>query len=132
VAPEEQLRRDALALTLNHTIVPAKDKEASARFFATMFGLSYNGPYGHFAPVRVNADLTLDFDDASTFERHHYAFKVSDEEFDSIFQRVKDAGVAYGSEPRAQDNMEINYRRGGRGFYFRDPNGHSLEVLRRD
>ncbi len=114
---------------LDHTIVPATDKEASANFFAKIFGLKYEGPMGHFAPVLVNDSLTLDFDNSDRFESHHYAFRVSDEEFDSIFERVKAEGIAYGSGPFAQDNMQINFRRGGRGFYFKDPNGHSLELL---
>jgi len=63
-----------MAITLNHTIVPAHDKEASARFFADIFGLTYEGPMGHFAPVRVNDALTLDFDNRERFESHHYAF----------------------------------------------------------
>jgi catechol 2,3-dioxygenase-like lactoylglutathione lyase family enzyme len=83
----------------------------------------------HFAPVRVNDTLVLDFDTTATFERHHYAFKVSEQEFDTIFQRVQDEGIAYGSGPRSPDNMAINHRGGGRGFYFKDPNGHLLEVL---
>ena len=105
------------------------DKEASAKFFANIFGLEYPGPMGHFAPVRVNDSLTLDFDNSGRFESHHYAFRVSDEEFDTIFERVKAEGIAYGSEPFTLDNMQINSRRGGRGFYFKDPNGHILELL---
>lgn len=120
-----------MAITLNHTIVPARDKEASARFFARIFGLSYDGAWGHFAPVRVNDTLTLDFDNREPFESHHYAFHVGDEEFDAIFARIKEAGIPYGSEPRAWDNMQLNTRRGGRGLYFLDPNGHSLELLTR-
>lgn len=88
-----------MAITLNHTIVPAHDKDASARFFAHIFGLKYEGPTGHFAAVRVNDTLTLDFDDASSFESHHYAFHVSDAEFDAIFKRVQEAGIVYGSDP---------------------------------
>ena len=114
---------------LDHTIVPATDKETSAKFFAKIFGLTYEGPMGHFAPVLVNDSLTLDFDNSDRFESHHYAFRVSDEEFDAIFERVKAEGVAYGSGPFTQDDMKINSRRGGRGFYFKDPNGHSLELL---
>ena len=60
-------------MELNHTIVPSLDKEASARFFARIFGLSYDGPTGHFAPVQVNDTLTLDFDTATTFDSHHLA-----------------------------------------------------------
>ena len=78
-----------MAITLNHTIVPARDKEASAKFFAHMFGLKYDGAKGHFAPVRVNETLTLDFDNWDHFEMHHYAFHVSDAEFDAIFGRIK-------------------------------------------
>jgi catechol 2,3-dioxygenase-like lactoylglutathione lyase family enzyme len=118
-------------MELNHTIVPAHDKEASAQFFAGIFGLPYRGPHGHFAPVDVGNGLTLDFDDREAFESHHYAFLVSDEEFDGIYQRVTAADIRYGSEPGNQHNMQVNTRRGGRGFYFRDPNGHSLEVLTR-
>ncbi len=114
---------------LDHTIVPAMDKEASAKFFAKIFGLKYEGPMGNFAPVLVNDSLTLDFDKSDRFESHHYAFRVSDGEFDAIFERVKAEGVAYGSGPFTQDDMKINSRRGGRGFYFKDPNGHSLELL---
>jgi catechol 2,3-dioxygenase-like lactoylglutathione lyase family enzyme len=118
-----------MAIFLDHTIVPARDKEASARFFARIFGLEYNGPMSHFAPVRVNEQLTLDFDDASKFDRHHYAFRVSETEFDGIFERVRGEGLRYGSGPFSAEDMTINHRRGGRGFYFRDPNGHLLEVL---
>ena len=118
-----------MPITLDHTIVPARDKEGSARFFAEIFGLEYRGPMSHFAPVRINDQLTLDFDDAEQFDRHHYAFKVGEAEFDGIFERVRERGLAYGSGPRSAEDMTINRRRGGRGFYFRDPNGHLLEVL---
>ena len=74
-----------MTIVLNHTIVPARDKKASARFFAQLFGLSVEGHDGHFAPVRVNGSFTLLFSDsAETFESHHYAFHVSDAEFDAI------------------------------------------------
>jgi catechol 2,3-dioxygenase-like lactoylglutathione lyase family enzyme len=118
-----------MPITLNHTIVPSRDKVAAAEFFARMFGLKVEPSMGHFAPVRVNDTLTLDFDNAENFERHHYAFKVSEEEFDAILGRVKAENRPYGSEPSAQDNMEINTRRGGRSVYFRDADGHSWELL---
>jgi|SRR5215475_1504879 len=120
-----------MSITLNHTIVPAKDKAAAASFFARIFGLSYDGPMGHFAPVRVNEELTLDFDNSDSFEPHHYAFHVSDEEFDAIFQRVQDAGIPWGSDPRDATNRQLNSRKGGRGVYFRVPDGHLLELLTR-
>ena len=76
--------------------------------------------------------LTLDFDNRESFEPQHYAFKVGETEFDEIFGRVKAEGLAYGSEPWTPDNLKINHRNGGRGVYFRDPNGHLLELLTRD
>lgn len=118
-----------MAIVLDHTIVPARDKVASAQFFARVMGLEYRGPHSHFAPVQVNDQLTLDFDERGEFERHHYAFKVGDAEFDAIFDRVKAEGIPYGSGPFSRTDMQINHRRGGRGFYFDDPNGHVLEVL---
>ena len=119
-----------MAITLNHTIVPAHDKEASAEWFAKIFGLTYEGLAGHFAPVDVDT-LTLDFDNSDQFESHHYAFHVSDEDFDAIFDRVKAEDIPYGSGPFDPENIQINTRRGGRGFYFKDPNGHLLELLTR-
>ncbi len=120
-----------MPIHLNHTIVPAKDKEEAAKFFAQIMGLSYEGPHGHFAPVRVDENLTLDFDNRDSFESHHYAFHVSEAEFDAIFARIKESGTTYGSQPYAQANGEINHRQGGRGVYFADPNGHSYELLTR-
>jgi len=120
-----------MAITLNHTIVPAHDKETSAKFFADLFGLKYEGAMSHFTPVRINETLTLDFDNSDRFEMHHYAFHVSDAEFDAIFGRIKEAGIPYGSGPMSQDDMKTNSWNGGRGVYFKDPNGHVLELLTR-
>lgn len=119
-------------LELNHTIVPAHDKVKSAEFFARIFGLTYEGPLGHFAPVHVNERLTLDFDNRERFDRQHYAFKVDDAEFEAIFGRVRAEGLAYGSGPFSPEDAEINHWNGGQGVYFRDPNGHLLELLTRD
>ncbi len=121
-----------MAIELNHTIVPSRDKEAGARFFARIFGLTYSGPHGHFAPVKVNAALTLDFDDREEFEHHHYAFRVSEADFDAIFDRIKAEGIPYGRGPRSSEDMDINHRNGGRGVYFQDLDGHLLELLTQD
>jgi len=118
-----------MPITLNHTIVPSKDKEGSATFFARIFGLRYDGLAGHFAQVHVNSDLSFDWDNSDQFEGHHYAFLVSDQEFDDIFGRLKAEAVRYGSGPNAPANGEINTRRGGRGLYFVDPDGHLMEIM---
>jgi catechol 2,3-dioxygenase-like lactoylglutathione lyase family enzyme len=119
----------AMAIVLDHTIVPAKDKVASAKFFAEIFGLTVKPGEGYFAQVQVNDDLTFDFADQSEPESHHYAFHISEEEFEAIFGRVKAKGLAYGSAPYNPTDGRIYSRRGGRGFYFQDPNGHLLEVM---
>ena len=121
-----------MSIELNHTIVPAQDKIASAKFFARIFGFMFDEKAGgYFAAVRVNETLTLDFDDDEVdgFHIHHYAFKVGEEEFDKIFGRIQAEGIPYGSEPNARENLALNHRGGGRGVYFCDPNGHILELL---
>ena len=118
-----------MSIVLDHTIVPARDKDESARFFARIFGLPYAGGGSHFAEVRVNNSLTLDFATEEGFESHHYAFKISEAEFDAIFARIQGERIPYGSGPFSLANGEINRRNGGRGFYFLDPSGHVLEVL---
>ena len=110
-----------MSIKLNHTIVPAKDKEAAAKLFAQLFGLDYDGPTGHFAPVRVNEELTLHFYNAESFEPHHYAFQVSEDEFDAIFQRIQDAGLTWGSEPRSPTNGQLNRRKGAAVFISMGP-----------
>jgi catechol 2,3-dioxygenase-like lactoylglutathione lyase family enzyme len=127
-----------MTIRLDHTIVPAKDKMVSAEFFAEIFGLTAEP--GYFAQVRVNDTLTLDFADEAepwggpgfdpTSGRSlHYAFHVSDAEFDAIFSRMRAKGIAYGSEPDNHTDGQINTRRGGRGLYFEDPYGHLLELM---
>ncbi len=120
-----------MAIVLDHTIVPARNKQAAAEFFARIFGLTGPRGSGHFAPVHLNDTLTLDFADEATFEPHHYAFHVSDEEFDAIFGRIRTEGIPYGSEPWSLADGQLNHRRGGRGVYFCDPNGHILELMTR-
>ena len=119
-----------MTIRLDHTIVPSRDKRAAARFFADILGLSVTPGRGYFAQVRVNETLTFDFaDEEGPIAGGHYAFHVTDEEFDAIFERVKARGLAYGSEPDDPRNGRLNRRRGGRGFYFEDPSGHLLELM---
>jgi catechol 2,3-dioxygenase-like lactoylglutathione lyase family enzyme len=117
-----------MTIVLNHAIVPARDKVAAAKFFARIFGLK-RGRTGHFAPVQVNKALTLLFDDDAKFESHHYAFHVSNREFDSILRRIKKDKIVFGSAPWCLEDGALNDWGGGRGVYFRDPNGHVLELM---
>jgi catechol 2,3-dioxygenase-like lactoylglutathione lyase family enzyme len=125
-----------MSISLNHTIVPARDKRASAEFLAGILGLPVGEPFGPFVPVRVG-DVALDFADADFAERgvseispHHYAFEVDDSAFDQIFDRIVSAGLDYYAEPHEpKRHGEINTWRGGRAVYFDDPDGHIMEVL---
>lgn len=118
-----------MAITLNHTIVPCFDNVESAKFYCRLFGFKYIGEFSRFIVVRVNDTLCLDFDSRDKFESNHYAFKVSEQEFDEIFERLLTENIKYGSGPSEIDNMTINHNYGGRGVYFRDSNGHLLELL---
>jgi len=118
-----------MAIVLDHTIVPVKNKIASAGFFAEIFGLTVKLGRGHFAQVQVNESLTLNFAEESKPRSHHYAFHTSEAEFETILSRVKAKGLPYGSGPCHQADGQIYTRRGGRSLYFEDPNGHLLEVM---
>lgn len=118
-----------MSITLNHTIVPCFDNVGSAKFYCRLFGFEYIGEFSRFIVVRVNDTLCLDFDSRDKFESNHYAFKVSEQEFDEIFERLQTENIKYGSGPSEVDNSTINHNYGGRGVYFRDSNGHLLELL---
>jgi len=123
-----------MEITLNHTIVPAHDHVESAKWYAEIFGFEFVKEWGPFAVVKVNSTLTLDFMNKSgKIAFHHYAFKVSDQQFDEIFGRVKAGNIKFSSNPTSivagKYDGKINHNDGGRGVYFKDPNGHTLEIL---
>jgi catechol 2,3-dioxygenase-like lactoylglutathione lyase family enzyme len=117
---------------LNHHIVATRDKEATARFFNEVLGLDDPFRLGKFAVLRVSADTTLDFiDTEDDFDRLHYAFLVTESEFDEIFARIRERRLSYWADPRHDRPDEINNWDDGRGVYFDDPNGHRLEIITR-
>ncbi|MFP3988310.1 VOC family protein [Streptomyces sp. E11-3] len=122
-----------MSINLNHTIVNSHDKQASAEFLAGLLGLEVGKPYGPFIPVEADNGVTLDFMDSGPgpITEQHYAFLISEEEFDAVFARIKAADVPYYADPWFRRVGEINTNDGGRGAYFRDPNGHAMEILTR-
>ncbi|QQM41153.1 VOC family protein [Streptomyces liliifuscus] len=121
-----------MTVELNHTIVAAHDKKTSARFLADILGLAVSPQYGPFVPVHIPNGVTLDYMDVSgPIPPQHYAFLVSEDDFDTIFARIRDAGLTYWADPFHHHVDEINTNDGGRGTYFDDPNGHNLEILTR-
>jgi catechol 2,3-dioxygenase-like lactoylglutathione lyase family enzyme len=123
---------EAMTIKLNHTIVYSRDKHASSTFLTDLFGLPGPVPFGPFLCVEVGNDVTLDFyDEEGVRSPQHYAFLVSEDEFDQIFGRLKEDGLAYWADPSHHLATQINTHDGGRGVYFDDPSGHSLEIITR-
>jgi catechol 2,3-dioxygenase-like lactoylglutathione lyase family enzyme len=122
-----------MTVKLNHTIVHSKDPRAAANFFAEVFGLGKPVPFGPFLDVEVQNEVTLAFLDAEDMEIQvqHYAFLVSEQEFDQIFGRLKARGLKYWADPGQKQEGKINHHYGGRGVYFEDPSGHLLEIITR-
>ncbi|SPM31329.1 VOC family protein [Mycobacterium terramassiliense] len=123
-----------MAISFNHTIVAARDKRESAEFLAELFGLPSPQPFGHFMAVTLEHGVNLDYADAPQGEeirRQHYAFLVSDDDFDAIYGRIAARGLQHWADPRQQRPGEINHNHGGRGVYFLDPSGHAMEILTR-
>ncbi len=119
-----------MAIELNHTIVPARDPKASAEFLAGILGLQVGPPVAHFTPVTLANSVTLDYDHSDRVDEHHYAFAVSAAEFEAAFGRVKDAGIPYYADPGCgQAGQVYTSKNGNRGVYFRDPDGHLMEIL---
>jgi catechol 2,3-dioxygenase-like lactoylglutathione lyase family enzyme len=118
-----------VTVELNHTIVPVRDKEASATFLADILGLGPPQPFGPFLCVETANGVSLDYDDRWGPVPGHYAFLVTEGEFDAIFGRVKERGLTYWADPGHHQENTLNDN--GRGFYFEDPSGHNLEVLTR-
>jgi catechol 2,3-dioxygenase-like lactoylglutathione lyase family enzyme len=119
-----------MSIELNHTIVPARDPRASAQFLAGILGLTVSPPVSHFTPVVLANRVTLDYDRADDVASHHYAFAVGEAEFDAAFARIRDGGITYYADPACRQPGEM-YRGGDgrRGTYFRDPDGHLMEIL---
>jgi hypothetical protein len=122
-----------MAVQLNHTIVHATDKKVSAEFLAGLLGLEVQPQFGPFLPVVTANEVALDFADAGdrSITPQHYAFIVSEDEFDAIFARIKEAGLTYYADPFRKRPGEINHNDGGRGVYWADPDDHSMEIITR-
>lgn len=119
-----------MSVELNHTIVHSRDKRESAAFLADILGLPEPEPFGPFLVVRTANGVSLDFmNNPGPFGMQHYAFLVSESEFDSAFDRIRQRGLEYWADPAKKRIGEINDNDGGRGVYFHDPSGHFLEIL---
>jgi catechol 2,3-dioxygenase-like lactoylglutathione lyase family enzyme len=122
-----------VTISFNHTIVAAEDKQHSAYFLTWLFGLPDPVPAGHFLAVELDHGVTFDFAEpppGADIAPQHYAFLVSEDDFDAIYGRITERGIEHWADPR-QSAHGINRNDGGRGTYFLDPSGHYLEIITR-
>jgi catechol 2,3-dioxygenase-like lactoylglutathione lyase family enzyme len=121
-----------MSVELDHTIVSARDSEASATFLAEILGLPAPVHVGPFVAVEVANGVTLDFAGGSDdITPQHYAFAITEREFDEIFGRIRQRQLAYWADPYRSRPGQIREQSDSRGVYFEDPNGHLLEILTR-
>jgi catechol 2,3-dioxygenase-like lactoylglutathione lyase family enzyme len=121
-----------MPVQLNHTIISAGDSRASAAFMAEILGLAAPTRFGPFMMVETDNGVSLDFIDADgAINPQHYAFLISEPEFDEIFGRIQARGLPFWADPGQSRPGELNHNDGGRGAYFEDPDGHLLEILTR-
>jgi catechol 2,3-dioxygenase-like lactoylglutathione lyase family enzyme len=121
-----------MTIQFNHTIIPAYDKQLSADFLSEILGLPKPVKFGPFMVVKTDNNVSLDFvTTAKEIQPRHYAFLISESEFDEIYQRILDKKLTYWADPKKEHVNKINHIDGGRGLYFSDPNGHFLEIITR-
>ena len=121
-----------MTVQLNHTIVWSRDQRRSAQFFVDVFGRPPPVRFGPFLVVEVDNGVSLDYHETDgDIAPQHYAFLVSEADFDAIFGRVVERGLDYWAEPGRTRPGKINHHDGGRGVYFPDPDGHMLEIITR-
>ncbi len=117
---------------LNHTIVWCSDKQKSASFLVEILGLPGPVAFGPMLVVQLDNGVSLDFYERdSAISGQHYAFLISEDEFDQVFARIRERGLQYWADPGRQRAGETYQHNGGRGVYFDDPDGHFLEVMTR-
>jgi catechol 2,3-dioxygenase-like lactoylglutathione lyase family enzyme len=121
-----------MSVALNHTIVEVRDPRASATLLAELLGRPVPVRFGPFHGVELDNGVTLDFMQVDgEIAGQHYAFIVSETEFDAIFGRIVERGLRYWADPGHHQPGSINHRDGGRGVYWDDPDGHNLEIITR-
>ena len=121
-----------MTVQLNHTIVWVRDRQETADFLVEILGLEPPTEYGPFLVVQVDNDVSLDY--AHTDEDihpQHYAFLVTEPEFDTVFGRIRERGLTHWADPGRRRAGEINTNDGGRGVYWEEPSGHFLEIITR-
>ncbi|MFE5514597.1 VOC family protein [Streptomyces sp. NPDC056529] len=121
-----------MAVTFNHTIIAAKDRHESARFFRELLELPEAPSWGPFANVQLPDGVLIQFAEPPVeIQMQHYAFLVDDELFERAHRRLREQGIEHWADPQMKRPGETNTEHGGRGVYFKDPAGHAMELITR-
>ena len=121
-----------MPVELNHTIVAASDRDRTADFLVDILGLEPAGTYGPFRVVELSNGVSLDVMGAvGPVHPQHYAFLVSEDEFDQIWTRIRERDLEFWADPFHRRPGSINTDDGGRGLYWQGPDGHNLEIITR-
>ncbi|HVN85219.1 MAG TPA: VOC family protein [Candidatus Binatia bacterium] len=124
-------------MQLDHLILAVNDRAQSIEFYTRILGLTYEGEREPFSMIRVTPELLLQLAPWGTKGGEHLAFAMSRAEFDEIFRRVVDAGLAYGDSFHTVGNMrgpgdEAGARGPGKAVYLFDPSKHLIEIRHYD
>jgi catechol 2,3-dioxygenase-like lactoylglutathione lyase family enzyme len=122
-----------MPVTFNHTIIPCRDREQTARFYRELFELPEAPSWGPFTNIQLSDGVLIQFAEppVDEIQMHHYAFLVDDELFDRAYRQLVDKGIAHSADPFGRRPDGTNTEHGGRGVYFHDPAGHGLEIITR-
>ncbi|MFC8228145.1 VOC family protein [Streptomyces sp. NPDC057287] len=129
----DRSRQGVDVVQLDHHAVYASDRSLSAEFIAAVLGLEVGSPFGPFLPVDLGNGVTLDYYELrdEPVQSQHYAFLVPDAQFDTMIARLRALEVTHYADPRHTEPGQINRLFGGRGAYFKDPDGHNMEIMTR-
>ena len=118
-----------MPIELDHTIVPAHDRDASARLLAETLGVPCGpAPLGPFYAVHLNEGTTLDFIQADEpFPVYHFCFRVGPGEFAAILGRLKEKKIPFRSQVQGEMDGKVDPTYGN--VYWNEPEGHMWEML---
>jgi catechol 2,3-dioxygenase-like lactoylglutathione lyase family enzyme len=121
-----------VTVRFNHTIIAARDRAESARFYRQLFELPEAPSWGPFTNVLLDEGVILQFAEPPVeIQLQHYAFLVDDDLFDRACSRLVEQNIEHWADPHRTRPGETNTEHGGRGVYFLDPAGHGLEMITR-
>lgn len=117
---------------IKETVINVKDFGRTEDFYHRILGLEVINKSDYFIFFRVGADLLLCFDTDKTSGQksppshaakgiQHFAFECPDADYEAWKEYIRSNGIDI--------EDEITWPSGKRSFYFRDPDGHCLEII---